>query len=232
MNNKISHSILKLRFDRPLDIKVKVKDLRGAVANLYPEKQLLHQHREDGKLDYCYPLVQYKIINGECLLAGFRQGAELLANLDLAAKTLLLGRQSYTIITKELEFHYISLGITDTLQQYRFITPWLALNQKNYQEWQTFSKVEKHERLRRTLIGNILSMAKGLEYVVTEEIKAEVDVRPVPATLKGVPMIGFLGKFQVNFRIPDYLGLGKSVSRGFGTVVQSTEDRIQSTDYD
>jgi len=219
MNNKISHSILKLRFDRPLDIKVKVKDLRGAVANLYPEKQLLHQHREDGKLDYCYPLVQYKIINGECFLAGFRQGAELLANLDLVAKTLSLGRQSYAIITKELEFHYISLGITDTLQQYQFITPWLALNQKNYQEWQVLSKVEKQERLRRTLIGNILSMAKGLEYVVTDEIRVNLDVRPVPAILKGVSMIGFLGEFQVNFHIPDYLGLGKSVSRGFGTVI-------------
>jgi len=32
-------------------------------------------------------------------------------------------------------------------------------------------------------------------------------------------MIGFLGKFQVNFNIPDYLGLGKSVSRGFGTII-------------
>lgn len=220
MNNKISHSILKLRFDHPLDRAVKVKDLRGAVANLYPEKQLLHQHREDGKLDYCYPLVQYKIINGECLLVGFKEGAELLTNLELVAKTLSLGRQIYTIITKELEFHCISLGSTDTPQQYQFITPWLALNQKNYREWQALSKSEKQERLRRTLIGNILSMAKGLEYVVTSEIKVDLDVRPVPTTLKGVPMVGFLGEFCVNFNIPDYLGIGKSVSRGFGTVVQ------------
>ncbi|MDI6782186.1 MAG: hypothetical protein QME49_08810 [bacterium] len=143
MSNKISHSILKLRFDRPLDRVVEVKDLRGAVANLYPAEHLLHQHREDGKVIYCYPLVQYKIIDGECLLAGFKEGAKLLTNLDLAAKTLLLGKQRYTIITKELEFHQISIGITDVLWQYRFLTPWLALNQKNYQEWQTLSKDEK-----------------------------------------------------------------------------------------
>jgi hypothetical protein len=30
--------------------------------------------------------------------------------------------------------------------------------------------------------------------------------------------MGFLGTFSVNFNIPDYLGLGKSVSRGFGPV--------------
>ncbi len=31
-------------------------------------------------------------------------------------------------------------------------------------------------------------------------------------------MLGFLGTFSVNFEIPDYWGIGKSVSRGFGTV--------------
>ncbi|MDI6782187.1 MAG: CRISPR-associated endonuclease Cas6 [bacterium] len=72
--------------------------------------------------------------------------------------------------------------------------------------------------LDRTLIGNILSMSKGLEYVVTEQIRAEVDVKPVSTTLKGVSMIGFMGTFSINFYIPDYLGIGKSVSRGFGTV--------------
>ena len=33
--------------------------------------------------------------------------------------------------------------------------------------------------------------------------------------------VGFVGKFKVNFKIPDYLGLGKSVSRGFGTIKKS-----------
>ena len=34
-------------------------------------------------------------------------------------------------------------------------------------------------------------------------------------------MLGFLGTFSVNFDIPNLWGLGKSVSRGFGTVVRS-----------
>jgi len=38
--------------------------------------------------------------------------------------------------------------------------------------------------------------------------------------LKGTPMLGFLGTFSVNFEIPDYWGIGKSVSRGFGTVMK------------
>ncbi len=32
---------------------------------------------------------------------------------------------------------------------------------------------------------------------------------------------GFFGSFYINFQIPQFLGLGKSVTRGFGTVKQS-----------
>ena len=32
---------------------------------------------------------------------------------------------------------------------------------------------------------------------------------------------GFFGSFYINFQIPQVLGLGKSVTRGFGTIKQS-----------
>jgi hypothetical protein len=34
----------------------------------------------------------------------------------------------------------------------------------------------------------------------------------------------FLGKFQTNLRIPDFLGIGLSVSRGFGTIHSIDKD--------
>jgi hypothetical protein len=33
----------------------------------------------------------------------------------------------------------------------------------------------------------------------------------------------FLGKFQTNLHIPDYLGTGLSVSQGYGTIKRITE---------
>lgn len=43
-------------------------------------------------------------------------------------------------------------------------------------------------------------------------------------------MLGFLGTFSVNFEIPDYWGIGKSVSSRFGTAIrtdnQKTENRL------
>lgn len=72
--------------------------------------------------------------------------------------------------------------------------------------------------------GNIISMSKGLGYTFPAPIKANVHkIREVQTWLKGTPMLGFLGTFSVNFDIPDYWGIGKSVSRGFGTVKRIKE---------
>jgi hypothetical protein len=220
MSNRISHSILKVKFDRLLDQRVKVKDLRGALANLYPHEQLLHQHRVDGKLNYSYPLIQYKIINNECLIIGIKEGAELLATLRLLSRTLSLAKQKYTILTEEIEFRHISIKAIDPLQRYHFITPWLALNEKNYEKYQRLgTQTKKREMLEKILVGNIISMSKGLGYTVPAPIDAHIiKIREAQTSLKGNPMLGFLGTFSVNFKIPDYWGIGKSVSRGFGTV--------------
>ena len=62
-------------------------------------------------------------------------------------------------------------------------------------------------------------MSKGLGCTVPGPIEGNIlNIRGVNTFLKGNPMLGFLGEFEVNFEIPDYLGIGKSVSRGFGTV--------------
>ena len=230
MSDKKKHCIIKLKFDRPLSRHIKAKNLRGAVANLYPEKKLLHQHHEDGKVDYNYPLVQYKIIKDECLITGFKEGAEILANLNLAGKVLFLGGQNYSILIKEQEFYYIAIEVTDTIQIYSFLTPWLALNEKNYGKYQKLgTRTKRKELLNKILAGNIISMSKGLGYTVPEPIKAMVgQLKEIKTSLKGTPMLGFLGTFSVNFEIPNYWGIGKSVSRGFGTVVK-TEDVGQRT---
>ena len=41
-------------------------------------------------------------------------------------------------------------------------------------------------------------------------------------------MVGFVGTFRVNFHIPEHAGIGKSVSRGFGTVERVVEPAKQT----
>ncbi|GAB6183803.1 CRISPR-associated endonuclease Cas6 [Thermodesulfovibrio hydrogeniphilus] len=220
-NNKILNSVVVLHFDKPTyGLDIQSKDLRGAIAGLYPNEILLHQHYEDGLVKYRYPLVQYKYINKRCLIIGIEAGAKLLNDLSLVGKTILLFNDKYRIIKRDILFQEVSFGITETILSYSFLTPWLALKEKNYEQYQKLGTWQKRKALlEKILIGNLLSISKSLGYTVPEPIKVDIiNLKEIQTSLKGTPMLGFLGTFTVNFEIPDYWGIGKSVSRGFGTV--------------
>ena len=191
--------------------------LRGYFANKFGEYVLIHHHLNN-KLLYKSPLIQYKILNGKPFVLGVNEGADILQRIHADIDYLKIGYKEYQIKEKKIVFKTDDFGSINNSNNYFFITPWLALNEENYRRYVAIDPRKKKQLLSKILIGNILSMSKGLGYTVTDELKADVNVREVTTRLKGVPMIGFMGKFSVNFEIPDYLGIGKSVSRGFGTV--------------
>jgi len=45
------------------------------------------------------------------------------------------------------------------------------------------------------------------------------DLKERNILFKGEKMLGFIGEFKVNYILPSYLGIGKGVSRGFGTLI-------------
>ncbi len=202
--------------------------IRGFMGRKYVSDTLFHNHREDGTNIYRYPLVQYKIIDGIPLLIGIEDGIKSLWTVFDEMTTLTLDSNIHEIFDKKSELRRLQFELAHNKQSYTFFTPWLALNEKNYDQYRKLRTwLEKKALLEKVLIGNIISMSKSLGYTVPEPIKANIGkMKEVPTTLKGTPMLGFLGSFSVNFEIPDYWGIGKSVSRGFGTVVkQRTDDR-------
>ena len=70
-------------------------------------------------------------------------------------------------------------------------------------------------------------MAKYLDCWLEKNqiINTELQVKEKNVNLKRKSMIGFTGIFKTNFMIPDDLGIGKSVSRGFGTLLKSEVKR-------
>jgi hypothetical protein len=208
---------LTLRSDRPVE--EAAAKLRGFFATRFTEYALLHQHIGVDKLLYKYPRIQYKILGGTALVLGIEEGAEVLKEIYDKYDEITLGENAYTIVERGLALKEEEFGISPELVSYEFITPWIALSQTNYQRYLESSREQRRDLLRRTLIGNILSASKGLDYVVLDEIRVGIGrLRRRKCELKGTSFIGFVGKFMVNFQIPDYMGLGKSVSRGFGTV--------------
>ena len=213
--------LLKLSIE--LDNKLSVSDvekIRGYLGNLFWDNPYAHHHKPDGSFIYQYPRVQYKIINSNCILIGFNEGLEIVKQIFHNLKFINIDGKWEDILSKGLEGYTASLSVTSDHLSYSFLTPWLALNEKNYEKYQKLGSWQKRkELLESILIGNIISMSKSFGYTVPEPIRAEIkSIKEVPTSLKSTPMLGFLGTFSVNFDIPDYWGIGKSVSRGFGTV--------------
>jgi len=199
--------------------------LRGFFATKFNEYVLLHQHLKNHKFLYKYPYIQYKMIKNVPIILGVREGTDVLEEIYDKYHHINLNGHIYEILEKSINLKEEEFILSDKLLNYSFLTPWLALNEENYERYQRCEIWgKKKELLKKILIGNIISMSKGLGYTVPAPIKANiVKFKEVPTSLKRNPMLGFLGSFSVKFEIPDYLGLGKSVSRGFGTVKRAKE---------
>ena len=212
---------LKLLIDQTLTRRDAEK-VRGYLGQLFWDEPFAHHHTPDGKLIFQYPCVQYKVVDGACLVIGFGQGMSVVEQTFYKLKEIVLDDVAQEILTQGLEKCRHLFSLSRCPVKYTFLTPWLALNEENYEKYKGMkSWGEKETLLKKILIGNIISVAKGVGYVIPDKIvvsRLKVFPTRTPVRLKGVGMTAFLGEFAVNFELPDYFGLGESVSRGFGTI--------------
>lgn len=193
--------------------------LRGYLGNLFREKStLLHNHLEDGTFRYKYPLVQYKIIDGNPLIIGLNEGADVLNEIFTGIRVLVINGKEYHFDLKYLENSFFTIETIPHFVSYQFLTPWMALNQHNVDRYlQSEFKAQK-EMLNSILTGNLLSMMKGIGQHMDKQIIVEVRPREDIAHFKNQSMRVFWGTFKSNIKLPDFIGVGKAVSRGFGTI--------------
>jgi len=212
--------ILRLTLHSDAPMRGDATKLRGFFATSFNEYALLHQHVTD-RLIYKYPLIQYKMLHGSPMVLGIEDGAEVLKQIYDKFSEIRLGESSYSIMEREIALKSEAFGCCEEIHSYRFVTPWLALSQQNYPKYLNGSRDDNRDLLRRILVGNLLSASKGLGYVAKGHIRLETGaMREEICTLKGTKVTGFRGEFTTNFEIPEFMGLGKSVSRGFGAVMR------------
>ena len=193
--------------------------LRGYFGNLFKEHSpLLHNHYDDGRVMYRYPLVQYKVIGGTPTLLGLGEGAQLLMDLFLEIKELQLGDKTYQLAHKQIKCREVIAEVSEDLHEYAFETLYMALTQKNHQEYIALKKDEKGAFLNRLLRNHLLAAYKGMGVWVEERIMVKAHLQEQQTNFKDQKMLVFGGRFTTNALLPDLIGIGKSVSRGYGSI--------------
>lgn len=215
---------LKLRFDRnifPYDI----PRFRAAVIEkTQREAELFHNHKGDDGFAYRYPLIQYKVTQRKASIICLNEGADeihhLLQNRDM---TMRVGQEINDYHIEDIDLRHHNVQTWDRLFDYSLLN-WMALNQEHYRRYRSLDGDEtaQIDLLHGILRGNLLSFAKGIGWFVEDRIIAEItqlkEMKILP--YKGKDMPAFTLNFATNVSLPDYVGLGKGVSVGFGTVKQ------------
>jgi hypothetical protein len=211
---------VELCWETPLPGNNHAMELRGALATQFPDNPLFHQHQDD-KFVYRYPLIQYRWAGGRGVIVGFHQGAMELVTLPWFGLKLRLGETEVMVMDADFSCKMERFTFANELRCYRFRSPWLPLNQRNYEKYSGLSPEEQAAERDRLLVGNLLSAAKGLGVFLKERVHAKFDLqRTLWCRYKEQEFLGFFGTFTTNLILPEDLAIGAKVSHGYGWLVK------------
>jgi hypothetical protein len=224
--------MLRVSFDAELKSS-EVPAFRSAVIDKVGEKNILfHHHLDSDKFLYRYPLIQYKSIRNQPTIICIDQGVDEMhkyfekRNWDIRINDRILKMK-----VSRLELNQYNLQVWNTMFRYD-IRNWIALNSENLVKYNGFKALsDRIGFLEKTLIGNIISFAKGVEWEIDKQVQLKIlDFRePRTVKIKTNDLIGFNVSFSTNAFLPDNIGLGKAVSKGYGIVRQI---RTENNGYD
>ncbi|MBT3299582.1 MAG: hypothetical protein HN657_03325 [Candidatus Marinimicrobia bacterium] len=186
---------------------------------------------------FLYPRVQVKILNEQIYIIGINEGADSVSALSEKMEHLDFGNISFEVHGVDIERAKNQFTPSEQLIRYKFITPWVALNQMTGGRYRFLTNQEKPTFLHRLLGQNILFIANEMGLITDEKIYTKVRVsslfpRPVDENNWGA----FMGEFKTNIRLPNYIGIGNGITRGYGSIYgmfkpeafQFDEDELKS----
>ena len=226
--------ILTVTFEDPIEGN-EISAFRGAlISKVGIEHEWFHNHNNDENAQnayhYRYPLIQYKRKRGKPMLVFLddciEEAHKLFSQTDW---TLELNGQSYATKIDQLKVHQFNVRVWDKMFKYS-IRNWLPITQRNHKEFAAITRLsDRIAYLERKLANHIVAFSKGIDC----QFEGRFDVhilniqRESIVQLKRNKLVAFSLDFETNFFIPNDVGLGKSVSRGFGVVRSIRERRNQ-----
>jgi len=198
---------------------------RGAVLKSLGDKAniLYHNHTSESTFRYSYPLIQYKRLNGKAAITCVEEGVDIIGEfMSKAPDSIVIGEKEMKCEVA----HVIPARILvqTWLQPFNYhLSRWLPFNTKNYHGFRSIEdESERKTMLENILRGNILSMLKGLNIHLEDELLVRITQLGNPYIIynKGIGMMAFNVDFTSNLSIPNNLGIGKNSSIGCGVVRQ------------
>ena len=212
------------------DVNLEPRDipkLRGFFVSQFPNDHIFHNHLPNPGYNYNAPQIQYRIIDKHPALLAINEGINIIKKVFLEVDKLDINGKTLVSNEREIALKEDDFGLTENYYTYFFSSPWMALNQENYKDYNKMNTFQRNQKLKTILKNNLKTLSKAFNYWIPEVEKLNVDgwFKPLEVNFHNQPMQCFTGDFTTNFLIPEFLGIGKQSARGFGVVRKRKEEK-------
>ena len=203
--------------DKP--VKKTAYQVKGVFMRHYPDLDIVPMLNGKYRDRYLYPRVQVKVLNEQIYIIGVGNGSDCVLQLIDKINTLDFGNITFEVSDKNIIDIADQFQQADQLIRYRFVTPWVALNQNTGRKYRALNNSERVSFLNKLLGQNIVFIAKELGIDLIDKIFTKVNLSSLfPKPMDENSWGAFSGEFSTNFNLPNYIGLGNGITRGYGAI--------------
>jgi len=209
--------VARLITDKP--VKKTAYQVKGVFMKQYPNSSAIPMLDGRYRDKFLYPRVQVKILNEQIYLVGIKDGADPVLEMTKELELLNFGNITFKILDKDVEESIDQFKHVDQLLRYRFVSPWIALSKNTQNRYKFLKNKDRIAFLNRLLGQNIVFLAREMGVELNEKVYTKLRLdslfpKPVYENNWG----SFSGEFQTNFILPNYIGVGNGITRGYGAI--------------
>ena len=213
----IKTTVLRLSTDKP--VRKTPYQVKGVFIKKHASELITPMLDGTYRKKFSYPRVQVKILNEQIYIIGIKEGVEPVLSIPDKIKELDFGNITFEIKDfkeETLKQQFISSG---SIVKYTFLTPWAALNHVTGKKYRSTSFKKKVSYLNRLLGNNLIFLAKEMGVSMEKGIYTKVEIPNLhPKSIDDNKWKSFKGEFKTNIILPNYIGLGNGITRGYGTI--------------
>lgn len=209
--------VARLITDKP--VKKTAYQVKGVFMKQYPNSPVIPMLDGRYRDEFLYPRVQVKILNEQIYLVGIKEGADPVLSITKDFKLLNFGNITFNILDINIEESVDQFKHVDQLLRYRFVSPWIALSKNTQNRYKFLKNKDRIAFLNRLLGQNIVFLAREMGIELNDKVYTKLKLGSLfPKPVYENSWASFTGEFQTNFVLPNYIGLGNGITRGYGAI--------------
>lgn len=229
--------VIRLITDKP--VKKTAYQVKGVFMKHYPDSSAVPMLDGTCRDKFLYPRVQVKILNEQIYVVGIKEGAGSVKKLASELKILNFGNITFEVIDVDVETTEDQFKHIDQLLRYKFVSPWVALGNTTQNRYKFLKNKDRIAFLNKLLGQNIVFLGREIDIALNEKVYTKIRLTSLlPKPVDEDNWGAFTGEFQTNFILPDFIGIGNGITRGYGAIhglynpENLTFDKISSSESD